>query len=96
MDTFCSLLLAFTMAMLAGFGAIISKPKMVAYRLLVGKMLVSGLAGLSAFTLYVVKFEVKLENHWQVMWVAVAAGYAGPQAMHILYKKIGLLDDNEK
>lgn len=95
MDTTFALLLAFTVATLAGLGAALSRPKALVRRILIGRLLISGMAGASAFALFIDKAEAAPEDYWKYLWVAVASGHAGPQVMQALYKKTGLGDDNE-
>ncbi len=95
METTYALLLALAAATLAGLGAALSRSKALTRRVLIGRLLISGMAGTSAFVFFVDKIEATSEDYWKYLWVAVVSGYAGPQAMQQLYKKTGLGDDNE-
>lgn len=95
MDTLIGLTLSFATAVLAGLGASLSKERALPRRILIGRMLVSGMAGLAAFAMYVERFEVAQENYWKYLWVSVVAGYAGPQAMNSMRKTSGMGDDTQ-
>ena len=87
--------LAFVVATLAGLGAALSLPRALSRRILIGRLLISGIAGTSVFVFLIDRSAVPPEEYWRYLWVAAASGYSGPQAMQAAYEKMGLGEEHD-
>lgn len=90
MDQTIAFSLSFVAAVMSGLGPCLISARPMKIRIICGRVITSGMAGVSAFSLAIDKFDVQMASFWKAMWIVIVAGYLGPRFLESLHKKFGL------
>ena len=91
MDYLPVLGITFLVGMTVGWGAALYSPRAIATRRLIGRLILSGVAGSAACSLWMSKLDTRPEDAWESLVVVVAAAYGSPALFEWGQRKLSKL-----